>query len=63
MKYTVDNTTIVVKQGDLTIEDTEAIVNAANSQLQHGGGVAAAIVRRGGKSIQEASNDVGFVPV
>jgi O-acetyl-ADP-ribose deacetylase len=63
MNYTVGNTTIVVKKGDITQEDTDAIVNAANSQLQHGGGVAAAIVRRGGRVIQEASDKVGFVPV
>ncbi|MFZ6026931.1 MAG: macro domain-containing protein [Chloroflexota bacterium] len=43
-------------QGDLTQETTEAIVNAANSALQHGGGVAAAISRKGGPSIQAESN-------
>ncbi len=42
--------------GDLTEEAVDAIVNAANSQLSHGGGVAGAIVRRGGASIQAESN-------
>ncbi len=52
---------IILKKGDITNEDTDAIVNAANSYLQHGGGVAAAIVRKGGYVIQEESNKIGFV--
>ncbi len=42
-------------QGDLTEESVDAIVNAANSRLQHGGGVAGAIVRRGGPQIRAES--------
>jgi O-acetyl-ADP-ribose deacetylase (regulator of RNase III) len=43
-------------QGDITAEKVDAIVNAANSQLAHGGGVAWAISRAGGEAIQRESN-------
>jgi O-acetyl-ADP-ribose deacetylase (regulator of RNase III) len=45
-----------IVQGDLTQENVDAIVNAANENLKHGGGVAGAIVRRGGHVIQEESD-------
>jgi O-acetyl-ADP-ribose deacetylase (regulator of RNase III) len=48
--------TLRLARGDLTQEPTDAIVNAANSQLSHGGGVAGAIVRAGGRQIQDESN-------
>ncbi len=50
-------------QGDITERAVDAIVNAANSYLQHGGGVAGAIVRKGGRVIQDESDKIGFTPV
>ena len=47
---------IKVVQGDLTAQPVAAIVNAANENLQHGGGVAAAIVQAGGAIIQNESD-------
>jgi O-acetyl-ADP-ribose deacetylase (regulator of RNase III) len=47
---------IQIVQGDLTQEIVDAIVNAANARLQHGGGVAGAISQRGGPNIQADSN-------
>ncbi|MBI1793502.1 MAG: macro domain-containing protein [Chloroflexi bacterium] len=48
--------TLQIVQGDLTTETTDAIVNAANEHLQHGGGVAWAITQRGGEIIQQESD-------
>ncbi len=58
----VGNGTIRLVQGDITKAQTDGIVNAANSRLQHGGGVAGAIVRRGGRIIQEESDRIGHCP-
>jgi O-acetyl-ADP-ribose deacetylase (regulator of RNase III) len=55
--------TLRLVRGDITERPVDAIVNAANSHLQHGGGVAGAIIRKGGRSIQEESDRIGFVPV
>ncbi len=44
-------------RGDLTAETTDAIVNAANAHLQHGAGVAGAILRGGGPVIQRESDE------
>lgn len=54
---------IILSQGDITEMDVDAIVNAANNDLILGGGVAGAIRRKGGASIQEACNRIGSVPV
>jgi len=57
------NVTITVISGDITKLEVDAIVNAANSQLIMGGGVAGAILRVGGKEIQEEANKKAPVPI
>lgn len=48
---------IQIVQGDITTEDVDAIVNAANERLQHGGGLAWAISKKGGPAIQKESDE------
>jgi len=59
----VNGVTVRLISADLTERDVDAIVNAANDRLQHGGGVAGAIVRKGGRIIQEESDKIGFAAV
>jgi O-acetyl-ADP-ribose deacetylase (regulator of RNase III) len=47
---------IEVRQADITKLEVDAIANAANTDLRHGGGVAGAIVRAGGRTIQDESD-------
>jgi O-acetyl-ADP-ribose deacetylase (regulator of RNase III) len=47
---------IEVLEADITRLEVDAIANAANTQLRHGGGVAGAIVRAGGRTIQAESD-------
>jgi O-acetyl-ADP-ribose deacetylase len=54
---------IEIRQGDLTEMDVDAIVNAANNDLQLGGGVAGAIRRKGGPRIQAECDEIGTIPV
>src|SRR5215216_255473 len=49
---------IEVRQADITKLDVDAIANAANTELKHGGGVAGAISRAGGPAVQEESDGV-----
>ena len=54
---------IVILQGNLTEMDVDAIVNAANNDLQLGGGVAGAIRRKGGDEIQRECDAIGSIPL
>lgn len=54
---------IVIRQGDITEETTDAVVNAANTSLVLGAGVAGAIRRKGGPAIQRECDAHGPVPL
>ncbi len=63
MKVQVNDSEIELLQGDITENDADAIVNAANSRLILGGGVAGAIARKGGPAIQQECSALGSCPV
>lgn len=54
---------VEILQGDLTESSADAIVNAANNDLQLGGGVAGTIRRKGGPRIQAECDEIGTIPV
>jgi O-acetyl-ADP-ribose deacetylase (regulator of RNase III) len=56
-------TRISLQQGDITDAEVDAVVNAANTELQLGAGVAGAIRRKGGPTIQQECNAIGPVPL
>ena len=63
MQIQINDKTLELAEGDITELDTDAIVNAANSSLILGAGVAGAIRAKGGPSIQQECDDIGGCPV
>ena len=63
MEILINGRTLRLVEGDITDLDTDAIVNAANSDLELGGGVAGAIRRKGGPSIQQECDRIGHCAV
>jgi O-acetyl-ADP-ribose deacetylase (regulator of RNase III) len=63
MKLRIGGATISIERGDITDRDVDAVVNAANSTLAMGAGVAAAIKRKGGVIIEEEALRQGPVEV
>ena len=63
MQKNLSEVKIKLVQGDITDQEVDAIVNAANNHLWMGAGVAGAIKRKGGKEIEDEAMNKGPIPI
>lgn len=63
MRVRIKDAKLLLFQGEITEQDTDTIVNAANRELIFGGGVAGAILRKGGDEIQRECHRIGIMEV
>jgi O-acetyl-ADP-ribose deacetylase (regulator of RNase III) len=63
MKLKIGQATIAIEKGDISLNDADAVVNAANTTLAMGTGVAGALKKRGGVVIEEEAMRLGPVEV
>ena len=63
MKVKIGKTTLVIERGDITDAEVDAVVNAANSELWMGAGVAGSLKRKGGVVIEEEALRQGPIEV
>jgi O-acetyl-ADP-ribose deacetylase (regulator of RNase III) len=61
IRVRINQTTLELLEGDITQQDTDAIVNATNSQLVVGGGVDRAIHKAAGPELHEATKTLGSI--